>query len=150
MTSLRDRYKTLAGFSDHTQGCEAAIGATALGAVLIEKHFTLDRSLPGPDHALSADPSELTALISSVRKVAKQLGSKDLMPSHGEQAAREQFRRSIVAKVEIPEGTIITREMLCLKRPGNGIAPRYLDALVGKLALRCFLKNEQLKWEGIQ
>lgn len=150
MTSLRNRYRTLVGLSDHTLGCEAAIGAVALGAVLIEKHFTLDRALPGPDHALSSDPTELAELVTSVRKIAKQLGSPDLMPSPGEQGAHRQFRRSVVAAVDIPEGAIITPEMLCLKRPGNGIPPRELDNLVGKRARRYFQMDGQLQWDGVE
>ena len=150
MTSLRDRYGTLVGFSDHTLGCEAAIGAVALGAVLIEKHFTLDRALPGPDHALSSDPTELTELVASVRKVAKQLGSPDLVPSPGEQTARQQFRRSVVAAVDIPKGAIITQEMLCLKRPGTGIPPRELQNIVGTRTHRTFAADEQLRWEDVE
>ncbi len=150
MTSLRDRYGTLAGFSDHTLGCEATIAAVALGAVLIEKHFTLDRTLRGPDHALSSDPTELAEIVAGVRKVVKQLGSPDLMPSRGERAAREQFRRSVVAAVDIAKGAIIKREMLCLKRPGDGIPPRELDALVGKRARRGFEVNGQIKWDGVE
>jgi N-acetylneuraminate synthase/N,N'-diacetyllegionaminate synthase len=150
MTSLRDRYGTLAGFSDHTLGCEATIAAVALGAVLIEKHFTLDRTLPGPDHALSSDPAELAEIVAGVRKVVKQLGSPDLMPSRGEQEARRQFRRSVVAAVDIAKGAIITREMLCLRRPGDGIPPRELDALVGKRARCGFEVNGQLQWDGVE
>jgi sialic acid synthase SpsE len=150
MAGLQERYGALVGFSDHTLGCEAAIGAVALGAVLIEKHFTLDRSLPGPDHSLSADPAELAKLVTGVRRAAKQLGARDLRPSPGEQIARQQFRRSVVAAVDIPEGATITREMLCLKRPGTGIPPRQLKDLVGKRVHRGFRADEQLQWAGVR
>lgn len=150
MVALREQYGTLVGFSDHTLGYEAAIGAVALGAVLIEKHFTLDRALPGPDHTLSSDPAELVGLVAGVRRVAKQLGSRDLLPSHGEQVARQQFRRSVVAAVNIPEGATIAREMLCLKRPGTGIPPCEMDRLIGRRTQRGFRADEQLQWADVR
>jgi N,N'-diacetyllegionaminate synthase len=150
MVSLREKYGAPVGYSDHTLGIEAATGAAALGAVFIEKHFTLDRALPGPDHALSSAPAELAALVASVRKVAQQRGSPDLKPSRGELAARRDFRRSVVAAVDIPEGAILTHEMLALKRPGTGIAPRQLEELVGKRALRAFRADEQLEWDSLE
>ena len=151
IVGLRERYGMRVGYSDHTQGCDAAVGAVALGAVMVEKHFTLDHSLAGPDHSLSADPTELAELVTRVQRMAKQLGSPVLKPSPGEQEyARSTFRRSIVAAVDIIEGTAITREMLCLKRPGTGIAPHELGLLVGKHARRGFGADEQLRWDDVE
>ena len=150
MVSLRERYGRPVGYSDHTRGWTAAIGAAALGALLIEKHFTLDRGLPGPDHALSSDPAELAELVAGARRVARQLGSPELTPSPGElKTARDQFRRSIVAAVDIPENTEIGPEMLRLQRPGTGIHPREAGNLIGKRTRRPFRAAEQLRWDGV-
>lgn len=150
IASLRDRYKTVVGYSDHTRGVVAALAAAALGVVLIEKHFTLDRTLPGPDHAFSADPAELAQMVAGVRTLAAQLGSPDITPSRAEREARRQFRRSIVAAVDIPAGTIITRDMLCLKRPGTGIPPIKLSDLIGKRSKRLISADEQIIWNEVE
>lgn len=151
MVSLRERYGVPVGYSDHTVGWEAAMVAASLGAVLVEKHFTLDRSLEGPDHAMSADPGQLAQLVSSVRKAAQLLGCSDLMPSAEEQrTVRQQFRRSVVAAVPIPAHAIVNRDMLCLKRPGKGIPPSDLQNLVGKRTRRPFEIDEPLRWEDLE
>lgn len=150
MVRLRERYNTMVGYSDHTFDCIAAVAAVALGAVLIEKHFTLDRSLPGPDHAFSADPEELSDLVRAVRRVALQRGYDDLAPSAEERNARKQFRRSIVAASDIPEGTIIERAMLCLKRPGTGIAPHKMPELIGRRTRKAFAKDQQINEDDLE
>jgi N,N'-diacetyllegionaminate synthase len=149
MVSLEGRYQTLVGYSDHTRGIEAAIGAVALGACLLEKHFTLDRSLPGPDHALSADPDEMSRLIKGAHRVMRQLGSTELEPAAGEQVARRDFRRSIVAAVEIPQGEQVMLGALRLKRPGTGIPPRDMEKIIGKKVKRSIRIDEQIRWEDV-
>ena len=149
MVTIRETYGMVVGFSDHTRGCEAALAATALGAVLIEKHFALDRSLPGPDHALSADPAELADIVDGVRKVAAQLGSAELLPSAGEARARREFRRSVVAAVDIPQGAILNQRMLCLKRPGTGIHPREMPEIIGRTALTSIGESQQIRWDDL-
>ena len=149
IATLCELYGVPVGFSDHTVGCDAAVLAVALRAVLIEKHVTLDRTLPGPDHAFSSDPTELAELVRRVRKAAGQLGSSDLSPSSGERAARQQFRRSVVAAAAIAQDATITRPMLALKRPGTGLAPRELERLIGRRATRAFQPNEPLTWDGV-
>jgi len=144
MVALRERFDVPVGYSDHSRGIEAAVGATALGALFLEKHFTLDRSLPGPDHALSADPAEMEALVRAARVVTLQRGRAVIEPSPGEQEARRSFRRSVVARVPIARGTTITRDMLHLKRPGTGLPPHRLEELVGRIAQRDIPENDQL------
>jgi N,N'-diacetyllegionaminate synthase len=149
IVSLRQRYGFPVGYSDHTRGIEASIAAAALGAVLIEKHFTLDRSMEGPDHALSSDPDELHRLTAAVRKVARQRGEETLVYSRSEEKARKMFRRSIVAAVDIPKGAIIDRSMLSLKRPGTGLHPRDVDLLVRKQTRRAISQNEQITKDDV-
>ena len=150
MVRLRERFELPVGYSDHSVGPVAAVAAVALGAVVIEKHFTLDRSLPGPDHAFSADPAELAELVRAVRRVARQRGRPDLEPAAAERSARRQFRRSVVAAVAIPPGAAIEREMLALKRPGTGIPPRQLDEVVGRRPRRRLQPDEQIHWGDLQ
>ena len=122
------------GFSDHTQGIEVALAATALGACIIEKHFTLDRSLPGPDHKASLEPHELSALVRGVRRVEAALGHgrKELMPE--ERDVMKAARRSLVAARDIPAGTVISQEMLTLRRPGTGLGHEHLAQVTGRKA----------------
>lgn len=148
--ALRERFEVPVGYSDHSLGIEAALAAVALGVAVIEKHFTLDRSLPGPDHALSSDPEELHRLVTAVRKVNIQLGTGILGPSPREDEARLKFRRSIVAAFEIPKGTKIRVDMLGLKRPGSGLHPRNIDDVIGRRSKKTLKKDEQIKWEGLQ
>lgn len=150
MVGLRERFGLPVGYSDHTRGSVASIAAAALGAVLIEKHFTLDHALPGPDHAFSADPQELAALVRDVRRAAQQRGTPALEPSPGERLARQQFRRSVVAACDLAPGTCLAAEMLCVKRPGTGIAPHRLGELVGRRTRRHFAADEPLCWEDVE
>jgi sialic acid synthase SpsE len=150
MTALARRYGRPVGLSDHTRGDTASVAATALGAVMIEKHFTLDRARPGPDHEFSIDPAGLRDLVRSVRRTWAQLGSADLAPAAGERESRRQFRRSVVAAVEIKTGATLTREMLHLKRPGSGIPPRELARLVGRRVRRPIGVDEPLDWAAVE
>lgn len=132
--TLRHRFMLPVGFSDHTLGDTIPIAAATLGAVLIEKHFTLDRTLPGPDHRASLEPDELKGMVRAIREVEKALGDGVKKPTEDEKRIKKVVRRSIVAKVEIPKGTVITEDMLDLKRPGTGIEPKHLNKVIGKIA----------------
>jgi len=132
--ALRCRFKLPVGFSDHTLGITIPIAVAALGAVLVEKHFTLDRTLPGPDHRASLEPDELKDMVRAVRDVEKALGDRVKKPTKDEERIKKVVRRSIVAKMGIPKGTVITEDMLDFKRPGVGIEPKYLNEIIGKKA----------------
>jgi N-acetylneuraminate synthase/N,N'-diacetyllegionaminate synthase len=149
MEALRRRYDYPVGYSDHTLGNVAAIAATALGAVMIEKHFTTDRTRPGPDHQLSATPDELAALVADVRRVHHQRGDGRIAAQGIQQQAAGQFRRSVVAARPITAGATLEPDVLCLKRPGTGIAPHRLAELIGRKVNRNFQPDEQLVWEAI-
>jgi len=141
--SLRHRFHLPVGFSDHTPGIEMSLAAVALGAVIIEKHFTLDRTLPGPDHRASLEQNELKQMIHLIRNIEKGMGNGIKRLTDGEELIKRTARKSIVAKVEIQKGSIITKNMLDFKRPGIGIEPKYLDRVIGKRA-RMSIKPDEL------
>lgn len=138
------------GFSDHTLGIVASVAAAALGACLIEKHLTVDKNLPGPDHKASVDPAELRELVQYVRKVEKVLGSAEKKPAKSEIEIKLVARKSIVAGADIKSGTVITRAMLACKRPGNGLAPKFLEKVIGKTARADIKKDEKITWSKIK
>lgn len=144
MLTIRDTFGVMVGYSDHTQGIEVAIAAVALGASVIEKHFTLDRNLPGPDHKASLEPSELKLMISSIRNIELALGDgvKQLAPSE----IKNQIvaRKSIIASCAIRAGEIFTPENIAVKRPGSGLSPMLWDLVIGKTARRNFLPDEMI------
>lgn len=146
---LQSAFGLPVGLSDHTLGTHVAPAAVALGADLVEKHFTLDRTRPGPDHPFAVEPAELAELVRAVRDVEGALGDgRKTGPSSEEQ--REMYakaRRSLVAACAIPAGTVIRREMLTVKRPGHGIKPRLLDAVIGRTARTDIDEDEVLTWE---
>jgi N,N'-diacetyllegionaminate synthase len=133
------------GYSDHTQGIEVSIAAVAMGASIIEKHFTLDRKLPGPDHQASLEPAELKAMVAAIRNIEVALGDgiKRLTPS--EARNKSVARKSLVASRPIKVGEIFTLENLATKRPGIGISPMRLDEILGKKALRDFSDDELIE-----
>jgi N-acetylneuraminate synthase/N,N'-diacetyllegionaminate synthase len=138
------------GLSDHSLGIAVPIAAAALGAAAIEKHFTVDKRLPGsPDHRLSIDPGELRQMVDGIRAVEAALGSPRKEPVQAEMAAHRLARRSLVAAREIPRGTVITREMLTYKRPGTGIPPKFLPLVVGRTALVDIPADQVLTWEMV-
>lgn len=149
MQALSQRYGCRVGFSDHSLGTTACIAATAMGAVALEKHFTPDRSLPGPDHGLSSDPAELAELASAVRRVARQLGTGAIRPAAAEDRSRVEFRRSIVAARAIPPGTRLTDTMLAYKRPASGLSPDRRDELVGRRTTRAIACDEQFSLDDL-
>lgn len=135
MKTMAEALRVPIGYSDHTTGIEIALAAVALGACIIEKHFTLDRNLPGPDHRASLEPDELEELIRGIRKVEASLGDGRKTPTESELATARVARRSLVATANIQAGTIIQPEMVAVKRPGTGLPPVMLDEIVGRKAL---------------
>lgn len=150
METLKQAFKLPVGFSDHTLGITASIAAVALGACVIEKHFTLDRNLIGPDHKASLEPDELKEMVKTIRDVEKALGNGVKIPTKEEEEIKRIARRSIVAKVDIPKGTTITEDMMDAKRPGRGIEPKSIDIIVGKKAKEDIRKDEIVTWKMIE
>ena len=148
MASLREAFGVPVGFSDHTQGNAVSIAAAALGAELLEKHFTLSRSAEGPDHALSVDPQGMEALVKDVLQAYSAIGRTDKTPVEPADFI-PQMRRSVTADREIPMNVEITRDMLEIKRPGTGIAPKEIDKVVGRKAARYIAADTVLTWEDI-
>lgn len=144
MNAMRDECGVIVGYSDHTQTDTACMAAVALGAHVIEKHFTLNKNLPGPDQSSSADPEEFARLVSRIRETETVLGSKEKIPCEAEVRNAPGMRRSIVARKDIAKGTIVTREMLTLKRPGTGLSPWEYDRLIGARAERDIAADEPL------
>lgn len=146
----RKRLGTLVGFSDHTTGLASGVAAVALGACLVEKHFTLSRKLRGPDHLASLEPDELTRFIAQIHEAEASLGDgeKRLMPSERENVV--VARKSVVARRDIPAGTRIVADMLTTKRPGSGIPPRELGRLVGHVVRVDIAANMLITWDQVR
>ena len=142
MQSIHSEFNVAVGYSDHTLGIEIPIAAVALGATVIEKHFTMDRNLPGPDHKASLEPSELQDMITAIRNIESALGdgSKRLMPS--EMMNRAIARKSIVTSEPISVGQVFTEVNLTTKRPGTGISPMEWDNIIGSKAQRSYSNDE--------
>lgn len=134
MAALAEAFGVPVGYSDHTLGLEVPLAAVALGACVIEKHFTLDRDLPGPDHRASATPDELAALVAGARKVQAALGHGRKEPAPEEAGTRAVARRSLVAAQDIPAGAALTAAMIAIKRPGTGLPPAMLKKVLGRRA----------------
>jgi len=151
MLSLQKRYNVCVGFSDHTQGIIASVVAASLGARVIEKHLTLDKNLPEPDHKASLEPEEFKYMVKSIRDVEKVLGSSSRVPSE-EELSNIISRKSIVSLTDIKKGDVITEKMLGMKRPGIGIWPTYknLSRLVGRKAKINIKKDTIIRWEMIE
>ena len=143
INTLRDAFKLPVGYSDHTIGITIPLAAVAMGAKVIEKHFTLDKTMEGPDHAVSADPVDLKSLVSGIRELEKSFGTGVKAPSKDEIEMKKAFRKSIVAALNIKKGETITPKMLSIKRPGRGISPKYFDFIVGKTA-KMDIKSDDL------
>lgn len=142
METLRNAFKLKVGYSDHTIGINIPLAAVALGAKVIEKHFTLDKNMEGPDHAVSADPDDLKRLVSGIREIEKSFGTGVKVPSKDEIEMRRSFRKSIVAIADIKKGATIMPEMLSVKRPGTGISPKYFDFIAGRKAEKDLSKDD--------
>ena len=133
------------GYSDHSEGFEACFAAAALGATVLEKHFTLDQTLPGPDHKSSLEPGKLKAMIKGVRRIEKMMGTGIKEPSASERPNMIPARKSLVAACNIAKGAPFTAANLCVKRPGNGISPMLWDFVLGKTAKRAFEQDELIE-----
>ena len=142
MNQMREVFNKQVGYSDHTVGIEVPISAVALGAAIIEKHFTLDKNMEGPDHKASLEPLELTQMICSIRHIEKSLGNGNKKRTASEQHNIAAARKSIVAKCAISKGDIFTEANLTVKRPGNGISPMRWKELIGTRAERDYLEDE--------
>lgn len=147
--SLASAFGCAIGYSDHTEGNDAAVLATGLGALAIEKHFTLDRSMPGPDHALSSDPEAFADMVQRVETAAAMMGNGRLTPEGEEATVRRTYRRSIVANCTLEEGTLLQEEHLALKRPGTGIHPRHLPDITGRRLCRSVAADQQMRWDDL-
>ena len=144
MTVMGKELQVPVGYSDHTIGIEVPVAAVALGAVLIEKHFTLDRSLPGPDHRASLVPEELAVMVSAVRNIEKALGDGHKRPSKSELENRDVARKSIVTSRPVKKGEWFSENNLTVKRPGTGRSPMQWDSVIGTVALRDYGADEQV------
>lgn len=149
MLSMAERFQLPVGYSDHTKGCLVSPMAVAMGAVIIEKHFTLDRNLPGPDHAASLEPNELSDMIADIRSVELALGSAEKKPTKVEMEVRKAARRSITLNRDVRAGESITREDLVLLRPGTGISPRNLPEVIGRTTRSDMVAGETLQWDDL-
>lgn len=145
MKTLKERLGYPVGYSDHTLGIEVDLAAVALGAEVIEKHFTLNRDFPGPDHKASLEPDELKAMVDGIRKLELALGSTEKKPSEAEIRNREAARKSIVANRKIAAGEILTADNVTTKRPGTGINPMRWNEVIGTKAIRDFYEDELIE-----
>ena len=149
MRTIAAAFNVPIGYSDHTPGIEVALAAVALGACVIEKHFTLDRDLPGPDHQVSLEPSELAALVRGVRTVELALGEDRKVPTPSELEVAAKVRKSLVAARDIPAGTTLTADLITIKRPGTGLPPSMRPLLVGRKAKKDITAGSLLTLEMV-
>lgn len=144
MLEISEKFGVNIGYSDHTQGVEVPIAAVALGATVIEKHFTLDKNMEGPDHKASLEPDELKAMVTAIRHIEQALGTGHKSISESERKNIEIARKSIVAACPIKQGEMLTEENLTVKRPGNGISPMKWNEVIGTIALKDFEEEEMI------
>ena len=145
MMTLQNQLHCRIGYSDHTQGIEIPVAAAAMGACIIEKHFTLDRNMPGPDHMASLEPEELKEMIMAVRKVERALGDGIKAPSECEKKNIDIARKSIVARRRIKKGEKFCSDNITAKRPGNGVTPMRWNEVIGMCAVRDFDEDELIQ-----
>ena len=145
MQTMRDSLGLEVGYSDHTKGIEVPVAAVAMGASIIEKHFTLDRNMEGPDHKASLEPDELADMVRCIRHIEKSLGNGIKTPSPSERKNIAVARKSIVAKEKLHKGDILTEDNITVKRPGTGINPMRWNQILGTRAVRDFEKDEQIE-----
>jgi N-acetylneuraminate synthase/N,N'-diacetyllegionaminate synthase len=149
MLTLKNAFHIPVGYSDHTMGFEAAVAATVMGAVYIEKHITLDRNMPGPDHKASMPPEEFNEYVKHIRNAELLMGDGRKKPTVHEKEIMPNVRRSILARYALKKGTILSKDMFCYKRPGDGIYPEYADILVGRELKRDLEREEKISWEDV-
>lgn len=145
MLTLKEKFHLEVGYSDHTQGIEVPIAAVAMGASVIEKHFTLDKTMDGPDHKASLEPEELKQMVRAIRNIEAALGSGEKTPSESEIPNRDIVRKSIVASKKIKSGEIFSEDNLTTKRPGNGISPMMWEKVLGQAAKRDYGEDELIE-----
>jgi N,N'-diacetyllegionaminate synthase len=150
METLRCAFQVPIGYSDHTEGITIPIAAAAMGACIIEKHFTLDSTLPGPDHQASLEPQELSAMVKAVRDVEVARGNGVKGPTKEEEEIKKVARRSIVAKRDICVGNVLKERDLAIKRPGTGIEPRYLESILQMKARVSIQKDQVIQWDMVE
>lgn len=138
------------GYSDHTLGIEVAIAAVAMGAKVIEKHFTLDHSMEGPDHKASVEPDELARMVQGIRNIEEALGKPDKEPCEEEVRIMEKGRRSIIAAEDLKKGQKLTRDDIVIKRPGTGIQPKHFNDILGKTMLYDVAKDKPIQYSDIE
>ncbi len=146
MQSINKAFGVAVGYSDHTCGIEVAIAAVAMGATVIEKHFTLDRKLPGPDHQASLEPAELSAMVTAIRNIEDALGDGIKRPTSSETRNKSVARKSLVASCEIKAGEVFTADNLTSKRPGTGISPMRWDEVIGMYARKNYLVDDLIEF----
>ncbi|MBP2044980.1 N-acetylneuraminate synthase [Methanobacterium aggregans] len=148
--TLKCAFKLPVGFSDHTLGIEMDVAAVAMGACALEKHFTLDKNMDGPDHKASLEPAEFKEMVNAVRNVEKGMGTGIKRLTVEEAEIKRIARKSIVANVNIGPGTVLTESMLTVKRPGSGIEPKYFNSLIGKTITSKINKDDVLIWDMLR
>jgi len=149
MDTLNMAFQVPVGYSDHSLGITVPIAAAARGAMVIEKHFTIDKSLKGPDHKFALNPDELKAMVKGIREAEMCVGSPVKRLAESEKIHHQRGRRSIFAATDIPRGTVITGEILAILRPGVGLHPRYLDTVIGRKAAVDIKANDPITWDKI-
>lgn len=149
MVAMRKALGCLVGYSDHTLSRAVSLAAVAMGACVIEKHFTVDKSLPGPDHKASLDPDELKDIVKAIRALERVLGSSEKRPTASEKEIMGIVRKSVVASQDIPEGATMTRDMLEIKRPEGGIKPKFITDINGKKARISLKKDDLITWKAL-
>lgn len=150
MNTLKAAFGLSVGYSDHTQGIEIPIAAVAMGAKVIEKHFTLDKNMKGPDHKASLEPNELKAMVKAIRNVEKAMGDGIKRPTEKEDETRIIARRSLVAKRDIKKGDVINSGDIIIKRPGSGILPEFKETIRGMKASKNIIADSVIKWGDLK
>lgn len=150
ITTLQRSFPFPIGYSDHTPGDVVAIGAVTLGAAVIEKHLTLDKALPGPDHLVSLEPGEFKEMVDKIRVIERALGSGEKLPACAEEEIRLVARKSLVARREIPAGTKLALEDVAIKRPGSGLPPKTLTQVLGRKTKVRIPEDELIAWDMLE
>jgi sialic acid synthase SpsE len=149
INTLKFEFNLPVGYSDHTIGIAVPIAAVALGACVIEKHFTINKKYEGPDHKISLEPEEFRNMIEGIRIVELALGDGMIIPTIEEESMKKIVRKSIVSKYDLPIGTVITKELIDTKRPGTGIEPKYIQDVLGRKTIKKIKKNQLLSWDMV-
>ncbi len=150
METMRGAFGTVVGYSDHSPGIEAPIAAVSLGARIIEKHLTLNRFAPGPDHHASLEPTQFTAMVRAIRHIESALGDGEKKPAPCELEGRQRVRRGLTARAAIPQGVSLTEEMVAVLRPADGIPPKHLSGVLGRKTLSEIPLGTPIKWNMLE